>query len=302
VLGYAIGQTKDIKPLYEAADVIVTPHTIATRVIREGLAMAKPVINKNGLRAWWELFQKDPEGLRQRARKTAEKHYGIRQAGEAMLKIAKKVLQRKSQRRKVLIDLGGHLGETVRRFYKEVPDARFYEIFTLEPHPACFEKMKQVLERMKNVEFIPRAIGQPGNNRFTRLYPGDVNNGDGSTLLRGKTTGGINYAKPITVRIQTLQNFMKEYEIHPSDYVVLKMNIEGGEYEIMREILEKHMMIFFEQIYIQTHKFKLQITGKELDEYGCLEKKFTAEAAKNNVQLFMQEKGMARFQCEEVPG
>lgn len=304
VLGYAVGQTKDIKELYEAADVIVTPHKMATRIVREGLATGTSVINKDSLGNWWENFQRfGAKQLSVNARQSAEKRFNIKQAGVAVVEIFKKVLERKSQRRKVLIDLGGHLGETVRRFYKEVVDARFYDIFTFEPHKECFKKLQSVLSRLPNVTFRNKAVVKTSDGQkheMRQLYPGKVNDGDGSTLVKGKTTGGVNYANGSMVRCIDLKQMLGTNGINGDDYVILKMNIEGGEYGLMEYIIDENMMGCFNQIYVQTHKDKLDMSVRAYR--ANTEKRFTEACEKQGVQLFMQDKGMAKFQCEEVPG
>jgi len=314
VLGYAVGQTKDIKALYEAADVVVTPHTIATRVIREALAMATPVVSSGhcgytpycpgeeidglagALKLWLLDFGTRPAIQQINARKMAEQRFNLKQTGLAIKKVFEGVLTRKSTRRKVLIDLGGHLGETVRRFFKQVPDARFYDIFTFEPYQKCFDKLKTVLGGLKNVHPRMEAVVRCGTGTTRKLYLGKTNSADGSTFLKGKTTGEVSYEKGHTVRCVDLREMLVANEIADGDYIVLKMNIEGGEYELMQYILDAKIMGYFDQIYIQLHKDKLNNADRVT--YMQLENRFAKEAVAAGVQVFMTDKGMAPFQCE----
>ena len=294
VLGFASGQTKDIKALYEACDVIVTPHTIATRIVREGNAMGKAVISCQGLTDWWKRYQTNRKSEEKLARGFAEAAYRLSNAGQAAKTIYESILNQKPTCRKVLLDIGGHLGETVRRFYREVEDARFYEIHTFEPHPVCFEKMTEILKRFKNVTFHRQAVvgGETGE---CNLFAGNVNEAEGSTLVLGKTTGGINYGDPIIVYTVNLLDTVIKFG--PDAQIVLKMNIEGGEYELMRFMLEKNIIGHFKQIYIQTHKHKL--IGFSQPELSELEERLRASCREKAVELFMTEKGMARFQCSQ---
>jgi FkbM family methyltransferase len=291
VLGTVAGQIHFIKELYHACDVIVTPHRIATRVVREGFAMGKHVIQPNMLPQWWHDYQEKPGKMFLSARKYAEKNFRIAHAGHAIKKLFEKILTPKPKQRKVFLDIGGHLGETVRRFYREVEDARHWEIYTFEPHPECFEQLKANLSRMKNVTAFDKMVA-PTSGETRKLFVGSVNGHEGSTALQGKTTGGVDYANPIQVQTIGIENFLKQAS---ADYVVLKMNIEGGEYELMHDIITKPLMGYFNQIYVQTHKHKLpQI---HIKNYAITEKCFADCAKHMGVDLLMQEKGMARFQC-----
>jgi len=299
VLGYVTNQSPLIKEFYAAADVVVTPHTIATRIHREARASGTPVITSDKLADWYKSFQANPGRLRRGARRWAEKHYNLHNAGVAIKQVFDGILNQKPKRRKVFIDLGGHLGETVRRFYREVEDARFYKIHTYEPHPECHKKLCEIVGRMKNVVAWPIAVC--ANKGDLELWPGSVNNADGSTTLPGKKTGGIDYKKPYVVKGVGLADVVRQIRAGSNapdtDYLVLKMNIEGGEYDLMEHILEQNLLKYFDQIYIQTHAEKLSLSKR--NHYRQIEAKFRLACKEANVDLFMQDKGMAVFQCSQ---
>jgi len=296
ILGYACGQTKAIKELYAACDVIVTPHTLNTRIVREGRAMGKSVISSKELPEWLKAWEKNPGGVNRASRKIAEKEYRLSNAGIAVKKIYDSILNQKPTKRKVLLDIGGHIGETVRRFYREVDDARFYEIHTFEPVGDCFDVLLSNTKRIKNVTAWQRlVIGT--NEEHRNMFIDSEKNHDGSTSVVGKLSGGVNYDNPIQVDTINLRDFISDRLIMNGDcYVVLKMNIEGGEYELMQHIIKDNLMPYFNQIYVQTHNHKIE---GNTAFYAGLERQFAAEAEKHHVQLFMQKKGMARFQCSQ---
>jgi len=295
VLGHVMGLMSNIKEIYEAVDVIVTPHEIATRIVREARATATNVVLSAGLSAWYSSWKVSPQAEKMAARKYAEQHYCLSNAGTAAKKVYESILTPKPKRRKVFLDIGGHLGETVRRFYREVEDARHYEIHTFEPHPECFKTLKQVLGRIKNVEYHGSAV--MANSRGPNvLYPGNANDGDGSTTVIGKTTGKVDYTKGMNVTSISVKDLPRMFIRNGlSDYLVLKMNIEGGEYEIMDAMIRHNLLPTFNQIYVQTHAKKLD--PNQADSYRRIENDFFNAAKGANVDLFMTEKGMAKFQC-----
>jgi len=296
ILGFAIGQTKGIKALYSACDVIVTPHTLTTRIVREGRAMGKAVISSKELPEWLKAWKKNPAGVNRASRKIAEKEYRLSNAGIAVKAIYESILNQKPTKRKVLLDIGGHIGETVRRFYRQVDDARHYEIHTFEPVSDSHVALKKCTERMKNVTVWQRlVIGT--NEEHRNMFIGSANDHEGSTSVSRKLSGGVNYDNPVQVATMNLRDFLETQFQYLEDHsIVLKMNIEGGEYELMQHIIKDNLMVYFNQIYVQTHKHKIE---GDTAFYVGLEKKFAAEAVKHGVQLFMQEKGMARFQCSQ---
>ena len=244
------------------------------------------------------MFKRDRNEQRRHARKVAERSFNLRQTGLAIKKIFDGILADKPVIHKVFLDFGGHLGESVRRFFKEVKDASFYDIWSFEPHPQNFKKMQEILSGWKNVKCCQKAVVRTANNKtheLRTLYPGTINNADGSTLLKEKTTGGIDYAKAQAVRCIDLKRVLRDGKVELGDYVVLKMNIEGGEYELMQYILDAGLMQYFNEIYVQVHKHKLDALKKQ--EYVDIETAFAEEAKLHGTKLFVSDKGMSKFNC-----
>ena len=71
-LGQVIGWVKGLDNVYRAADLMITPHTIHTRAVREALACGCPVQRINGdLRK--SVINLPQQGRREQARKDAER-------------------------------------------------------------------------------------------------------------------------------------------------------------------------------------------------------------------------------------
>ena len=98
--------------VYRAADIVVTPHRIATRVIREALASGCPVVAGTGcqytpytadpkdpetfaaeINRCWADLQEDENDVRRRARTMAEAAFDLDATGKAMLALGEGILQ-----------------------------------------------------------------------------------------------------------------------------------------------------------------------------------------------------------------
>lgn len=110
VLGGVIPMTKKINNFYRAVDMVITPHTIATRTVREPLACGIPVVAGAGNRytpykashldidayakainECWEDLKSDRKAIKDMARKTAEIAFNPKNTGEAMKKVLEKI-------------------------------------------------------------------------------------------------------------------------------------------------------------------------------------------------------------------
>lgn len=110
-LGVLGKHTKDINKFYAAADMVITPHTIATRTVREPLACGVPVVAGTGnkytpytanpsdidgfakvINDCWIDLKDDGATVREYARKTAEKYFNLKRTGEAMKEILERII------------------------------------------------------------------------------------------------------------------------------------------------------------------------------------------------------------------
>lgn len=274
VLGCIAGQMKGIKGFYIASDIVVTPHIIATRIIREALASGVPIVAGSGCKytpytanpmdipAFAKAIEKCWEDKSQAPRYIAEKNFNLEQAGQVIKKVFEKILEKKKSKRKVFVDIGGHLGETVRRFYREMPDANEYEIHSFEPDLETFKLLDANIGHIKNVNLINAMMGT--RDGMVDFFVGRDNQNEGGTSLRGKQTGRVNYEKPTKVESINLARWLKSNV--NGDSVILKMNIEGGEYDLMEMILDEDLPIDKCFIQLHAHKFKHGLQRQRFQE------------------------------------
>jgi FkbM family methyltransferase len=301
-LGRLNGQIRGIRDYYQSCDIVVTPHVIATRIIREALACGRPVVAGAGCQ--YTPFTANPakpetyadaikdcwdklDGAKMYARERAEKCFHPQKAAAAMLDVCRKVVSTPKQK-KLFLDIGAHLGESVHRFYRERRDAGEFDIYCFEPQPANFGPLMANVGTIPNVAVIPAALSS--SDGTVPLYCGKALDGEGSTLLKGKQTGQINYGKPVAVRALPLACWLNK---HPADYVVVKMNIEGGEYDLIPHLIATGAMAKIDELYVQLHSTKFDLP--ERMKLDAVEAKWRPELARFKTKVHATVKGMASF-------
>lgn len=288
ILGFVSGQIREIKQMYGGADMVVTPHVIATRVIRESLSFGIPVVagegckytpytaNPNDIDAFADAIERcwsDPVDDYE-PRKMAEENFSYEKTGEAMKDVINAILKRKDKRRKVFIDVGAHKGESIRRFYQDVPDAREYEIYAFEPDEDNYTFIDTFFPRMHNLNPIKACAGTVDG--MVDFYRGEVHDNEGGTTEPNKCTGGVQYGSPTKVLSIDFARWLRE-NINPGDHVLLKINIEGGEYPLMEMLLDKDLTGMIDTAYIQLHAHKFP-HGQQRQNYQRIESRFWNEA------------------------
>lgn len=105
-LGVIMPMIKNIRELYRAADIVITPHIISTRIVRESLACGTPIVAGTGnqytpysanpmhpyafakaIKECWDDITSDPNTIKSMARKTAEMAFNLERTGKAMKKV-----------------------------------------------------------------------------------------------------------------------------------------------------------------------------------------------------------------------
>jgi len=283
ILGDISMQTKKIKDWYAKCNMLITPHVIATRSVREamacGLKVSRNTCSVANIESCW-LHPPEARGF-------AETVFGMRWSGVVMEAVLKSVLPKEPKTRKVFVDVGAHLGESVKRFYREVPDADEYEIYCFEPDLETFIQLDKNIGHIKNVNLINAALGE--QDGMIEFYPGEVNDNEGGTSLPSKATGGVRYDKPEMVESIC---FARWCENNLGDYNIAKINIEGGEYDLM-EIMLDHGIVF-DKLFIQLHAHKFEF-GKQRRWMQQIEGQFSQEY---KGKLFMKNKGFYPFDAQ----
>jgi len=140
-----------LEQVYRSADILIIPHRIATRIIREALASGCPVVADTGCpytpytadprdpksftleidRCWKDLQEKGNE-MRKSVRKVAEVAFGYELTGQAMLELGNKILEMPKPSKSVLEWSGWSLDPTdwvvLRDFLRENEIKKVVEI------------------------------------------------------------------------------------------------------------------------------------------------------------------------------
>jgi FkbM family methyltransferase len=162
-------------------------------------------------------------------------------------------MEQKGDMKKVFLDCGANKGESVRLFRERFADATEYEIFCFEPH----EESKEDLDGL-GVTVIAKAVWvRDGTVNF---YPARRSTA-GSTLLKDKTTWSVSKT-PVEVLSLDFSAWMAQ-EFSAADHIVLKMNIEGAEYEVLEKMLADGTLAMVNRLYVSFHYQKIPSITKK---------------------------------------
>jgi FkbM family methyltransferase len=156
---------------------------------------------------------------------------------------------------KVFLDFGGNKAQGLKKFISMYNMDESWIIETFEPDPNC--EIEKYLPDMKNIVVNNGAIWtHDGEVDFSQM----LENTEGSSvecLMNDGTCADPNsesfrkHDSIIKVKCFDISNILRKYS--EAEIVVVKMDVEGSEYAIIRKILSDDTISFIDHLYVEWH-------------------------------------------------
>lgn len=193
--------------------------------------------------------------------------------------------------RKIFLDCGANNGCSIDLFKEKYPLADEFNIYSFEPNPFFRQELENknvyfydeavwILDGFDDFYFDNRTLGKQIDNNPIKYF--------GSTLIKKKIEFlrrecNLNSKKIFRVKTIDFSNFiLKKFD--KNDHIVLKMDIEGAEYEVLNKMIKDGSMDYIDIIYIEWHGYKYDKDGK--DNTKNKELKILSEITKRNITIF----------------
>lgn len=165
-----------------------------------------------------------------------------------------RTLNRASERKKLFIDCGGYDGCSVLIFLLANPD---FCAVSFEPNE----------EFWPNYDTLPTRL----EKKAVYVHDGTVSfiidpiDGDGSTLIEGKKIDFHNKVSNeecpvVTVPCIDLSRYVREMA-EEYDVIVLKLDVEGAEYDILEKMLSEGTLALVDRLYCEFHNKKIPLAS-----------------------------------------
>jgi len=136
----------------------------------------------------------------------------------------------------VVFDLGGYQGQWASDIFSKY----LCNVYIFEPYEKYYQQIKQRF--IKNAKIKPFNFGLSNKEERLDLYI----SGDASSVYK---TG----SEKIQIQLKDVIQFLKNHKIEKID--LLKINIEGGEYDLMERLTADPMIQNIANVQIQFHEF-----------------------------------------------
>lgn len=171
--------------------------------------------------------------------------------------------------RYVFIDGGAHLGETVQHFDRSVACSRLgWEVISFEANPHLIDR----IYRGTRHTVLNKAIADKDGELpfyFSTVYPTL-----GGSLVEAKED--VDKSHPTMVEAVDLGRWLED-DFQETDYVWLKLDIEGAEYDVLTKLLSTGQVKYLDALSIEFHGQHVGVSEerdreltRQLEERGVL--------------------------------
>ena len=170
----------------------------------------------------------------------------------------KAMANKEKQKQRLFLDLGANYGQSVAAFLNwKGEESKNYDVYSFEPNiefiPGWIHKVMPVQNQFASIHLIPAALGS--SEKSSLIYF------DGWQLSQ---FGGVDQRKRAVISF----NFSKWFREISKDYneIIIKMDIEGAEYNLIREMEKDGLLNRVSQLFIEIHGHKRGYTKKDTQE------------------------------------
>lgn len=156
---------------------------------------------------------------------------------------------------KYFIDLGSHNGQTLLKAYKDFPKCKAY--IGVEPFKPIYNKSIKKTKSNKRTKLYNAAVDLPGCDGSVKLYIDEWSHHLGCSIFKDKHSGK-GMKKFVEVPTITYEQLLKDNNIKPDDSIILKVDIEGKEYDILEHIVSTGLIKQVKKLYVEWHWNKIK--------------------------------------------
>lgn len=151
--------------------------------------------------------------------------------------------------RKIFLDCGTHMGEGLNNFINLYDIDKTWEVFSFEPNKYLWQQHFDN-NPYPNVKYINKAVFIHNNTIvFNIAYP----NTDASSIYGSHI--GDNLYESLEIPCIDLSKFILD-NFSKEDFIVIKMDIEGAEYVVLRKMINDGSLQYVNDIYVEFHSHK----------------------------------------------
>ena len=190
----------------------------------------------------------------------------------------------------LFIDCGSNIGQGFNMFKNFFP-LKYFDYVLIEPNPNCLKHLKKIKKELElteknKIDIINKAASS--KNGITKFFGLNEDErgilSDGGSILKEHNSSSYDAIENKAIEVETfsLSDFIKSKSLE-YDTIILKLDIEGAEYEVIENLLFNKIHLKLNIIYNEFHSDYMDYDNKK--KYNILEKKLVHNLKKDKIKL-----------------
>lgn len=153
--------------------------------------------------------------------------------------------------KKIFIDGGARVGETLDCFVKKREDLIGCDYYLFEANPNYYDLLDEFAKNKDYNFFVMKKALWTQDCEMNFYIANDVWGDVGSTLMPEKKEK-LDRENPLKIEAINFSNFLFN-NFSQDDYIIVKFDIEGAEYEIVPDLIKTGAINLINEFYIEWH-------------------------------------------------
>lgn len=153
--------------------------------------------------------------------------------------------------KKIFIDGGARIGETVEYFLDKREDLKGCDVYFFECNDSHYETLENIRKTNKNYNFIVSQNALWDSYGTMNFYISNDVWGDLGCTLDPTKREKLDLNNPKIVKTIRFSDFINEFS--NEDYIIVKLDIEGAEYNVVSDLLLTGTIHKINELYIEWH-------------------------------------------------
>lgn len=160
--------------------------------------------------------------------------------------------------KKICIDCGTHLGQGLKDISNQIGVDASWIVHSFEANPCVYKQLEESGQRLNYVHYHNLAVSNTYNDVIVNVEtpPGEGETGMGTSIISLDQWGaGIknNFKTFYTVKAIRLANFIKENFNLNEDFIAMKIDIEGSEYDVLEDMEDLGVLKHIDFLAVEFH-------------------------------------------------
>jgi len=151
----------------------------------------------------------------------------------------------------VYIDGGARIGESIEIILDNREELLNCDSYLFECNPTHIKTLNQIKDNNKKYNFFVREEALWVENCEKEFFISIDKWGDLGCTLKPEKKERLDKENPLMVKCIDFAEFLKQF--NDDDYIILKLDVEGAEYEILEHLIETKLITKINELYVEFH-------------------------------------------------